>query len=153
SPIAQIIASFGKLLDFKVCVAHPDATGADFPDADVVLTDLAEARARIDAASYVVIATMGNGDEEGLEAVAGSDAKYLGLIASEKKAKGLFQYLREKGISAKDLERVKNPAGLSLGGETLPEIALSVMAELTQLRRSVEQSEEQSETQPARKKS
>ena len=136
SPIAQILCGLGKLLDFKVCVADPDANHERFPEADHVLTDLAAARNRIGPGSYVVVATMGTGDEEGLEAVAGTAPKYLGFVASKEKAKGLFQYLREKGIPAEHLDRIKCPAGLELGGETLPEIALSVMAGITQLRRS-----------------
>lgn len=136
SPIAEILMGLGRLLDYKVCVADPDATQERFPEADLVLTDLRSARARITSATYVVIATMGTGDEEGLEAVADTAPKYLGLIASAQKAKGLFQYLQEKGIPAEDLSRVKCPAGLSLGAESLPEIALSVMGEIVQLRRS-----------------
>jgi len=134
SPVAQILSGLGKLLDFKVAVADPDATRERFPEADVVLTDLKAARDRIDSDGYVVVATMGTGDEEGLEAVAGTTPRYLGLVASAKKAKGLFQYLQDKGICASDLDRVKCPAGIELGGETLPEIALSVMAEIVQQR-------------------
>jgi xanthine dehydrogenase accessory factor len=139
SPVAQILSGLGKLLDFKVSVADPDATRERFPEADLVLTDLSAIRNRIDSSSYVVVATMGTGDEEGLEAVAGTTPKYLGFVASAKKAKGLFQYLLDKGVPAEDLERVKCPAGLELGSETLPEIALSVMAEIIQLRRSLAQ--------------
>ena len=79
---------------------------------------------------------MGNGDEEALAAVVGTSPQYLGLVASKEKAKGLFQYLSDKGTSDEDLARIKCPAGLELGGETLPEIALSVMAEITRLRRA-----------------
>ena len=67
-------------------------------------------------------------------------------MASAKKAKGLFEYLEDKGVPAEDLDRVRVPAGLSLGGETLPEIALSIMAEIVQLRSSVTQPA----TQPAK---
>jgi len=80
---------------------------------------------------------MGNGDEEGLEAVVGTQPRYLGLVASEEKARSLFQYIRDKGTSDEDIARVNCPAGLELGAETLPEIALSVMAEITRLRRVV----------------
>jgi len=87
---------------------------------------------------------MGNGDEEGLEAVVGTSPQYLGLVASKEKAKALFQYIRDKGTPAEHLDRIKCPAGLELGAETLPEIALSVMAEITRLRRAVsEQPREQ----------
>jgi xanthine dehydrogenase accessory factor len=137
SPMAQILTGLGRLLEFKVCVADPEATQERFPEADTVLTDLAAARNRIGPRTYVVVATMGTGDEEALEAVAGTNPKYIGLVASKEKAAGLFQYLREKGIPGEHLEKIACPAGLELGGETLPEIALSVMAGITKARRSV----------------
>lgn len=136
SPLAQILSGLGRLLEFRVCVADPEATRDQFPEADLVLTDLNSVKDRINENSFVVVATMGIGDEEGLEAVVRTRPKYLGLIASEEKARALFQYLRDKGASDKQLNHVKCPAGLELGGETLPEIALSVMAEITQSRRA-----------------
>ena len=136
SPVAQILSGLGRLLDFKVCVADPEANAERFPEAHLILTDLAAARNRIGAKSYVVLATMGTADEEGLQAVVGTNAAYVGLVASKEKAKGLFQYLRGKGISNEDIAGVRCPAGLELGGETLPEIALSIMAEITRLRRN-----------------
>jgi xanthine dehydrogenase accessory factor len=135
SPVAEILAGLGRMLDFKVTVADPDASPEQFPDADFVLNDLQAARARIKPDSFVVVATMGNGDEEGLEAVAGASPRYAGLVASREKAKSLFQYLRDKGAASEDLDRIKCPAGIELGSETLPEIALSVMAEIIRLRR------------------
>jgi xanthine dehydrogenase accessory factor len=137
SPVAQILTGLGRQLDFKVCIADPEAEREQFPEADVVLTDLESLKDRIDSRSYVVVATMGNGDEEGLEAVVGTQPRYLGLVASEEKARSLFQYIRDKGTPDEDIARVKCPAGLELGAETLPEIALSVMAEITRLRRVV----------------
>src|SRR5262245_43987021 len=137
SPVAQILTGLGRLLDFKVCIADPEAEREQFPEADVVLTDLESLRARIDSRSYVVVATMGNGDEEGLEAVVGTQPQYLGLVASEEKASSLFQYIRDRGTPDEDIASVKCPAGLELGAESLPEIALSVMAEITRLRRTV----------------
>jgi xanthine dehydrogenase accessory factor len=136
SPVAQILTGLGRLLDFKVCVVDPEAAREQFPEADLVLTSLDAARSRIDSKSYVVVATMGNGDEEGLEAVVGTGPIYLGLVASKEKARSLFQYLRDKGAPTEHLDRIKCPAGLELGSETLPEIALAVMAEITRLRRS-----------------
>jgi xanthine dehydrogenase accessory factor len=137
SPVSRILTGLGRMLDFKVCVADPEATQEQFPEAHVVLTDLESLRGRIDSRSYVVVATMGNGDEEGLEAVVGTEPQYLGLVASKEKAKSLFQYIRDKGTLDEDIARVRCPAGLELGAETLPEIAFSVMAEITRLRRAV----------------
>src|SRR5215470_5874768 len=137
SPVAHILTGLGRLLDFNVCVADPHAEQEQFPAANVVWTDLESLRGRIDSRSYVVVATMGNGDEEGLEAVVGTQPQYLGLVASKEKAISLFQYIQDKGTPDEDIARVKCPAGLELGAESLPEIALSVMAEITRLRRTV----------------
>ncbi|HEX6728651.1 MAG TPA: XdhC family protein [Pyrinomonadaceae bacterium] len=140
SPVAEIVSELGRLLDFKVCLADPQASKEQFPGVDVILTDLSMVKSRINEASFVVVATMGNGDEEGLQAVVGTNPKYLGLVASEKKAKSLFEYAREKGATDEQIDSIKCPAGLELGGETMPEIALSVMAEITRVRRASESS-------------
>lgn len=114
SPVAETITQLGELLDFKV------------------ITD----PGRIDEATYVVVATMGNGDEEGLLSVLGSKPKYFGLVASEQKAKALFEYVREVGFTDEQIGLIKCPAGLAIGAETMPEIALSIMAEITQVHRA-----------------
>jgi xanthine dehydrogenase accessory factor len=115
SPVAQVLAQLGKILDFNV--VDGDANNQIHPH------------------SYVVVATMGDGDEEALAAVAGSKASYIGFVASREKSLKLFQHLKGKGISEQDLKRIKSPAGLELGAESLPEIAFSVMAEIMQLNR------------------
>ena len=114
SPVAQTVAKLGEMLDFKV------------------ITD----PSRIKESTYEVVATMGNGDEEGLLSVLGAKPKYFGLVASEKKSQALFEYAREKGHTDEEINLIKSPAGLALGGETMQEIALSVMAEIIQLRRA-----------------
>jgi xanthine dehydrogenase accessory factor len=108
------------MLDFKVIAADKD---------------FGSAREQIDERSYVVVATMGNRDEEGLLAVIGTRPKYLGLVASKKKSEALFEYVREKGASDEDIAVITCPAGIEIGSETLAEIGLSVAAELTSIRR------------------
>ena len=120
SPVAEIVAQLGTLLDFKV------VTDSDFNSI----------RDRINESSYVLVATMGNRDEEGLLAVIGTRPKYLGLVASRKKSEALFEYVRETGASDEDIAVITCPAGIEIGSETLPEIALSVMAEIVRVRRA-----------------
>lgn len=120
SPVAEALAQLGAQLEFKV----------------VAVTEPKNARDQINADSYVVVATMGNQDEEGLLAVIGTRPKYLGLVASRKKAEALFEYVRGVGATDEDLAVITCPAGLDIGSETLPEIALSVAAEITRIRRS-----------------
>ena len=135
SPVAQTVARLGALLEFKVVVADPEANSERFPEAELVLTDFSLVRDHVNEASYVVVATMGNRDEEGLLAVIGTRPKYFGLVASRKKSEALFEYVRGTGASHEDIAAITCPAGVDIGSETLAEIGLSVAAELTRIRR------------------
>jgi xanthine dehydrogenase accessory factor len=121
SPVAETLAQLGALLDFKVVVAD---------------TDFNSIRDQINESSYVVVATMGNHDEEGLLAVIGTRPRYLGLVASRKKSEALFEYIRTTGTTDGEIAGITCPAGIEIGSETLPEIALSVAAEITRIRRT-----------------
>ena len=136
TPLAQALAQAGTLIEFDVCVSDPGATGDRFPDADLLLTDLAAVPPRLSADSYVVVATQGQYDEDALAAVLRSGAAYVGLVASAKRAESVLQYLRDSGFDSRELERLRCPAGLSLGAVTPSEIALSIAAEILQERRS-----------------
>jgi xanthine dehydrogenase accessory factor len=81
-------------------------------------------------ANAVVLATMGRGDEEGLEAALATPAGYVGLVASARRAGVVLAGLREAGVGEDALARVRSPAGLDLGPLPQPEIAVAVLAEL-----------------------
>ncbi len=81
-------------------------------------------------ADAVVLATMGRGDEEGLEAALASPAGYIGLVASARRAVVVEGRLRERGVDEEALARVRSPAGLDLGPLPQSEIAVAVLAEL-----------------------
>jgi xanthine dehydrogenase accessory factor len=138
TPVAQVLARCGALLDFTVCVSDPAATRERFPEAAILEAQLDIACARVNARTYVVVATQGAYDEEALRAVIDTEAGYIGLVASEKRAAVIYQYLRDHGVPPARLERVTCPAGLQLEAVTPPEIALSIMAEIVQLRRQQE---------------
>jgi xanthine dehydrogenase accessory factor len=135
SPVAQVLVHVSKILDYNVTVVDPSATKDTFPDADTILNDFMEVRNRLTPESFIIVATMGDGDEEALSAVAGSKIAHIGFVASREKSAGIFQYLRDKGTSDDEIKQIKCPAGLELGAETLPEIAFSIIAEIIQLRK------------------
>jgi xanthine dehydrogenase accessory factor len=90
--------------------------------------------AMVTPTSVVIVATQGHGDEEALEsALAGSPA-FVGLVASRKRGDVVRGYLADRGASQSDLARVQVPIGLDLGHTTHREIAVSILAELVQLR-------------------
>lgn len=71
-----------------------------------------------------------------LRRLRGVPVAYLGMIGSSAKRRTLFSALREEGFTDAELDRVKNPIGLDLGAETPEEIAIAIVAELIQRRRS-----------------
>src|SRR4029450_13836080 len=77
----------------------------------------------------VVVATMGQGDEHGaLEAALTSQAGYVGLVASARRAATLVEALRARGLGEDALSRLRSPAGLDLGPCTQEEIGVAILA-------------------------
>jgi xanthine dehydrogenase accessory factor len=70
-----------------------------------------------------------------LASVIKSDAAYLGMIGSSKKNATVFQNLKEQGISAEELKKVHAPIGIDIKAQTPEEIAVSIIAEIIQVRR------------------
>src|SRR5262249_12966480 len=68
-------------------------------------------------------------------AESGPAAKYLGLIGSRRKVRGVFAKLKEEGVPQSELDRVRAPIGLEIGAVTPEEIAVSILAEVTAVRR------------------
>jgi xanthine dehydrogenase accessory factor len=125
----------GAALGFAVTVAGVDARPERFPQARRVLADLKFDELAVTPNSYIVVASHGNYDEDALEWALGTEAAYVALVASPKRAAAVRAYLAESGLSEAQLGRLKAPAGLDLGAVTPEEIALSVLAEIVQARR------------------
>jgi xanthine dehydrogenase accessory factor len=85
----------------------------------------------------VVVATHADSDEDALERVLGTEAGYVSLVASRRRAAGVVERLRRRGVPAERLGRFKAPAGLDLGAVTPAEIAVSILAEIIQHHRGV----------------
>jgi xanthine dehydrogenase accessory factor len=92
------------------------------------------ASAMVTPTSVVIVATQGHGDEEALESALAASPAFVGLVASRKRGDVVRGYLADRGASKSDLARVQVPIGLDLGHTTHREIAVSILAELVQLR-------------------
>ena len=87
--------------------------------------------ADLDASTYCLIVTRGHDhDEEALYHLAPTAAGYVGMIGSQRKIKLIYEDLIAKGIPAEALARVHAPLGFAIGSQTVPEIAVSIVAEL-----------------------
>jgi xanthine dehydrogenase accessory factor len=134
-PIAESLAALGKGLGYAVTVVGIEATPQRFPLADRVLDGLDFGQIPLRPQTYIVVASHGNYDEEALTWALGTDAPYVALVSSPKRAQAVLEYLRESGVAEERLARLKFPAGLDIGAVTPEEIALSILAETVQLRR------------------
>lgn len=68
--------------------------------------------------------------------------RYLGVIGSKRKVRGVFDRLREQGFPEDAIAKIHGPIGLSIGAVTPEEVAVSILAEITALRRGVARSHE-----------
>jgi xanthine dehydrogenase accessory factor len=136
TPIASALATLGAASGWKVTVFDPFASAEDFPTADAVSSETALGRVEPDASPYIVVCTQGVWDEEALAAALRRNASYVGLVASPTRANVVRAWLRDETMLAEDrLAALRAPAGIDLGAETAEEIALSILAELVQVRR------------------
>lgn len=85
---------------------------------------------------FVVIATQGQGDLDALKSAFAAEPDYLAFVGSRKKYAAIAEKLAAAGIERSEIDRVQAPAGLDLGAVTPEEIALSILAQLVQERRS-----------------
>ncbi|MBI3037823.1 XdhC family protein [bacterium] len=142
--IGQALANLCVGLEFHVTVIDNRADYANVsrfpPPINVVVNDISTALEKfpIDPVTYIVIVTRGHKhDEQALEAVIRSPAKYIGMIGSKRKVKLIYDGLQSRGITPEMLNRVHSPIGLPINAVTVPEIMVSIAAELIATRRTI----------------
>jgi len=123
-PVVETLATLGRAADFAVSALTPDALPAEVE------------RLLITSRASVVVATHADSDEEVLERVLRTDAGYVSLVASRRRAGVILEALRARGVPPDRVGRLKAPAGLDIGAVTPQEIAVSILAEIIQQRRS-----------------
>ena len=118
------------------------ANAERFPEAkQVIAEDFDQALAGItpNESAYIVIVTRGHRDDmRVLRWAVQTDAKYIGMVGSRRKAITVFRELTNEGLKPELFERVHSPVGLDIGAITPEEIAISIVAELIGIRRGVE---------------
>ena len=147
TPLARALAALGTAVGRHVVVAERDVTRDDFPTADAIVPDLS--RARVDVRTAIVVAARGDADEDPVEAALATPARYVGLVASRTRGDVIRDVLQRRGVSADRLARLKYPAGLDIGARNDEEIALTILAEILQLRGAAPQAEAAAEPSEA----
>jgi xanthine dehydrogenase accessory factor len=137
--VGQAVARLAVEVGFEVWVLDDRerfASRERFPGAAKLLVGdigetLKELAPGLTPEMYAVILTRGhNHDEEALYHLAGTACGYVGMIGSRRKVRLIFEDLIAKGVPSDSLARVHSPLGLPIGSQTVPEIAVSIVAEL-----------------------
>jgi xanthine dehydrogenase accessory factor len=119
TPIAAALVRVGRELDLDVVAAADGPLG-------LRPGDLA-----------VVVAAHGRDELQVLRAALEAEVPYVGLVASQKRGTGVLAELRSDGVPDELLRQVDVPAGLDIGARTPAEVALSILARIVEVRRSV----------------
>jgi xanthine dehydrogenase accessory factor len=138
--VGQAVGRLAAETDFDVWVVDDRETYASkerFPFAKAHIVGETGATLKrlvaeeVTPSTYCIIVTRGHAhDEEALYHLAKSNAGYVGMIGSKRKIRMIFEDLIAKGTPAAALEKIHAPLGFDIGSQTVPEIAISIMAEL-----------------------
>ena len=135
--VGQAVGSWASDLDFDVWVVDDReiyVSEERFPRAQRrICGPISEVLPQLEITpnTYCLIITRGhNHDEEALYHLVNRGARYVGMIGSRRKIKLIFDDLRREGISDEALAQVYAPLGIDIGSQTVPEIAVSILAEL-----------------------
>jgi xanthine dehydrogenase accessory factor len=138
---AAAVARVGKFLGYHVTVCDARqvfATKSRFPDADEVIVEWPHrflAGTSIDSRTVICVLTHDpKFDVPLLEVALRTPAGYIGAMGSRRTHDDRLERLREVGLTEAELARLRSPIGLDLGARTPEETAVSIAAELIQLR-------------------
>ncbi len=140
--VGKALAQLGKWMEYRVVLSddRPEFCNPEYlPGMDEYVVcppgEVTE-RTRIDRQTYVAAVTRGVAiDAPLIPALLATDAAYVGVIGSRRRWALTVDALRQQGLTDAQLARIHAPIGLELQAETPKEIALSILSEMTMLRR------------------
>ena len=151
--ISQALAPIGKLLNYDVTIVDPRTAFASperFPDVKIVAQwpDVALPPLNVDRyTAFVALTHDPKIDDPALLHALARDCFYIGALGSRKTHARRLERLREQGVSDANLARIHAPIGLDIGAISPAEIAVAIMAQITERLR--EEAEEDASAEPA----
>ncbi len=135
--ISQALAPMAKLLGYDVVIVDPRtafATPERFPDVRLIAEwpDAALPPLNIDSyTAFVALTHDPKIDDPALTHALARDCFYVGALGSRKTHARRVERLKQQGLSEAAIARIHAPIGLAIGAASPPEIALSIMGEVT----------------------
>jgi xanthine dehydrogenase accessory factor len=140
--IAQALAPMASLAGYGVTVIDPRrafATDSRFPGIDMRGDWPDEAMAELAPDRRTAVVTLTHDpklDDPALQTALRSPAFYIGALGSKKTHAARQGRLARAGFSPEDIARINGPVGLSIGALSPAEIAVSILAQITAIRRA-----------------
>src|SRR5690349_96965 len=136
--ISQTLAPLGQLLGYDVTIVDPRTAFASierFPDVKVIAEwpDVALPPLNIDHyTAFVALTHDPKIDDPALLHALARDCFYVGALGSRKTHARRLERLKQAGVSDADLARIHAPIGLDIGAVSPAEIAVAIMAQITE---------------------
>jgi xanthine dehydrogenase accessory factor len=140
--IAQALIPMAQVAGYNVVVIDPRgafATTERFPEVELreAWPDEALKEVALDGRTALLALTHDPKiDDPALVVGLRSSCFYLGALGSKKTHAKRIQRLQASGFSAEEQKRIHAPVGLAIGARGAPEIAIAIMAEITQVLRT-----------------
>ncbi len=137
--VARELCAMASYLDFSIKVIDDRAdlvTKDHFPAAESLVCDAYDNLSKYleKDACYVIVTPHHKGDYKCVSAILPTDYLYLGMIGSKGKVAAAFDKLRADGFTEQQINSIYAPIGLSIGAVTPAEIAVSILAQIIQVK-------------------
>lgn len=139
--VAQPLCRLARVMQYRITVMDDREEFANakyFPDADeIICADFSELTARIPEGEedYYVVVTRGHkADLLCVEQILPRKSVYVGMIGSRVKVAHSRQLLTEHGFTENDQQRLHAPIGIRLGGQLPEEVAVSILAQIVEVK-------------------
>lgn len=143
SSVSRYTAEFAQALDYQVTVCDPRKVVLDEFDVEGVTRicnmpdDAIREHADDEHSAIIALTHDPRIDDMGMMEALETDAFYIGAMGSSRTSDKRIERLRSLGVSEEGLARLHAPIGLPIGSKTPPEIAISILAELTLVRKKM----------------
>jgi xanthine dehydrogenase accessory factor len=136
--ISQVLAPVGRLLGYDVTIVDPRTAFASierFPDVKVIAEWPDQALPPLNVDRYTAFVALTHDpkiDDPALTHALSRDCFYIGALGSRKTHARRIERLKAQGLTEADLSRIHAPIGLDIGAESPAEIAVAIMAQITE---------------------
>jgi xanthine dehydrogenase accessory factor len=136
--ISQALAPIGKLLGYDVTIVDPRTAFASperFPDVKVIAEWPDQALPRLNVDRYTAFVALTHDpkiDDPALRHALARDCFYIGALGSRKTHARRVERLKGQGVSETAIARIQAPIGLDIGAVSPAEIAIAIMAQVTE---------------------